>query len=205
MSGLPFLLRAGQPCASTGAHKLHSTMVPQTWVDGRAGATVPCKLSTKSSRLQKRLVELCAAKEIPIIADEVYQDNIWSAGKTFTSFRKVALDHFAQLKPVVRVSNTACGKVLCVREIHNAESSQKLHRQAYAGVLAAFDLQGLPGRVWPQGWLHERPPLPRRAAPAAREADEHLAVLQHARPGALLTPQHVIMHVSRAWTAPCMR
>jgi aspartate/methionine/tyrosine aminotransferase len=52
--------------------------------------------------VQKTLMELCATKEIPIIADEVYQDNVWAEDKKFTSFRKVVLDHFAHLSPIVR-------------------------------------------------------------------------------------------------------
>jgi hypothetical protein len=43
-------------------------------------------------QLQVELLKLCASAGIPIIADEVYQDNIWDDRKSFTSFRKVALD-----------------------------------------------------------------------------------------------------------------
>jgi aspartate/methionine/tyrosine aminotransferase len=42
--------------------------------------------------VQAELLQLCVSKGVPIIADEVYQENIWQEGKSFTSFRKVALD-----------------------------------------------------------------------------------------------------------------
>lgn len=42
--------------------------------------------------MQSELLELCVAKGIPIMADEVYQENVWQECKSFTSFRKVALD-----------------------------------------------------------------------------------------------------------------
>ena len=43
--------------------------------------------------LQKALLDLCVSYGIPIMADEVYQENVWAANKSFTSFRKVALDN----------------------------------------------------------------------------------------------------------------
>eukprot|EP00892_Ulva_mutabilis_P012757 jgi/Ulvmu1/9854/UM057_0008.1 len=50
---------------------------------------------------QVRLVQVCAAAGVPIIADEVYQENVWAEGKKFTSFRKVALDNPQPAPPVV--------------------------------------------------------------------------------------------------------
>ena len=32
---------------------------------------------------------------------QVYQDNVWASDKTFTSFRKIALDDFQHLKPIL--------------------------------------------------------------------------------------------------------
>ena len=37
-------------------------------------------------------IEFCEENEIVLIADEVYQENIWDEKKKFTSFRKVVDD-----------------------------------------------------------------------------------------------------------------
>eukprot|EP00892_Ulva_mutabilis_P011217 jgi/Ulvmu1/8468/UM043_0048.1 len=55
---------------------------------------------------QVQLVEVCAKAGVPIIADEVYQHNVWADGKTFTSFRKVALDNPQPTAPVVLSLNS---------------------------------------------------------------------------------------------------
>ena len=39
---------------------------------------------------QADIVRLCADEQLVLLADEVYQDNVYAAGKSFTSFRKVA-------------------------------------------------------------------------------------------------------------------
>lgn len=52
--------------------------------------------------VQVQLVEVCAAAGVPIIADEVYQQNVWADDKAFVSFRKVALDHPQPAGTVVR-------------------------------------------------------------------------------------------------------
>jgi alanine transaminase len=41
---------------------------------------------------QEDVLRLCAAQGIVLLADEVYQDNVYAAGKSFTSFRKVAAE-----------------------------------------------------------------------------------------------------------------
>ena len=41
-------------------------------------------------RNQEEVVRLCAAQGLLLIADEVYQDNVYAAGKSFASFRSVA-------------------------------------------------------------------------------------------------------------------
>lgn len=51
--------------------------------------------------MQKRIVALCGSMEVPIIADEVYQDNVWASDKTFTSFRKIVKDDFPHLCPIL--------------------------------------------------------------------------------------------------------
>jgi aspartate/methionine/tyrosine aminotransferase len=38
------------------------------------------------------IVNLCREEQICLMADEVYQENIWKEGAKFTSFRKVAFD-----------------------------------------------------------------------------------------------------------------
>lgn len=40
----------------------------------------------------REIVSFCAEEGICLMADEVYQENIWKQGSKFTSFRKVALD-----------------------------------------------------------------------------------------------------------------
>jgi alanine transaminase len=39
---------------------------------------------------QEQVVRLCAREGIVLLADEVYQDNVYAPGKSFTSFKKVA-------------------------------------------------------------------------------------------------------------------
>ena len=41
---------------------------------------------------QEQVVRLCAAEGIVLLADEVYQDNVYAEGKSFTSFKKVVSD-----------------------------------------------------------------------------------------------------------------
>lgn len=36
------------------------------------------------------LLQVCAKHKIALLADEVYQDNVWAEGAKFTSFRKAA-------------------------------------------------------------------------------------------------------------------
>lgn len=40
----------------------------------------------------QQIIEFCISHKLVLMADEVYQENIWSSKKTFHSFRKVALD-----------------------------------------------------------------------------------------------------------------
>ena len=56
----------------------------------------------RGSGVQVQLVEVCSAAGVPIIADEVYQQNVWADDKAFVSFRKVALDHPQPAGTVVR-------------------------------------------------------------------------------------------------------
>ena len=49
------------------------------------------------SAVQVELLKLCAGEGIPIVADEVYQENVWAAGKSFTSFRKVRCALYSRL------------------------------------------------------------------------------------------------------------
>ena len=37
-----------------------------------------------------QIVALCERERIVLLADEVYQENVWAAGKTFISFKKVS-------------------------------------------------------------------------------------------------------------------
>ena len=41
---------------------------------------------------QDQVVRLCAGEGIVLLADEVYQDNVYAEGKSFTSFKKVACE-----------------------------------------------------------------------------------------------------------------
>ena len=43
-----------------------------------------------SRRDQEDVLRLCAAEQIVLLADEVYQDHVYAEGREFTSFRKVA-------------------------------------------------------------------------------------------------------------------
>merc|ERR1719316_2442179 len=44
------------------------------------------------------VVKLCAKNKIVLMADEVYQDNVYAPGKEFVSFRKVVLESNAQVQ-----------------------------------------------------------------------------------------------------------
>lgn len=41
---------------------------------------------------QQEIVKFCAEEGLLLVADEVYQENVYAAGKTFTSFKKVVRD-----------------------------------------------------------------------------------------------------------------
>eukprot|EP00271_Cylindrocystis_brebissonii_P005272 TRINITY_DN17230_c0_g1_i1.p1 TRINITY_DN17230_c0_g1~~TRINITY_DN17230_c0_g1_i1.p1 ORF type:complete len:580 (-),score=110.14 TRINITY_DN17230_c0_g1_i1:517-2256(-) len=41
---------------------------------------------------QQEIVKFCAEKNLALLADEVYQENVYAEGKSFTSFKKVARD-----------------------------------------------------------------------------------------------------------------
>lgn len=41
---------------------------------------------------QRDVVSFCVDNNLMLMADEVYQENVWAAGKSFTSFKKVAGD-----------------------------------------------------------------------------------------------------------------
>lgn len=45
-----------------------------------------------SEENMREVINLCVEKQICLMADEVYQENIWRPGAKFTSFRKVAYD-----------------------------------------------------------------------------------------------------------------
>lgn len=45
---------------------------------------------------QVDLLRLCRDERVPILADEVYQENIWASDKSFTSFKKAAWDNGMQ-------------------------------------------------------------------------------------------------------------
>ena len=41
---------------------------------------------------QQEIVKFCAEEGLLLVADEVYQENVYAAGKKFTSFKKVVRD-----------------------------------------------------------------------------------------------------------------
>ena len=45
-----------------------------------------------TSRTKGRLVAFCEAENLLLVADEVYQENVYAEGKSFTSFKKVMRD-----------------------------------------------------------------------------------------------------------------
>ena len=53
----------------------------------------PTALPTASpSRTKKEVVAFCEAENLLLVADEVYQENVYAEGKSFTSFKKVMRD-----------------------------------------------------------------------------------------------------------------
>jgi len=56
-----------------------------------------------SEENMKEIVSFCVQEGLVLLADEVYQENIWAAGKKFLSFRKVACDMGYTGEPVTKV------------------------------------------------------------------------------------------------------
>eukprot|EP01025_Chloroclados_australasicus_P052472 TRINITY_DN6119_c0_g1_i6.p2 TRINITY_DN6119_c0_g1~~TRINITY_DN6119_c0_g1_i6.p2 ORF type:complete len:558 (+),score=64.47 TRINITY_DN6119_c0_g1_i6:242-1915(+) len=57
---------------------------------------------------QLAIIKMCAEHNVPIIADEVYQDNIWDEDSSFTAFRKVAHEAGIML-PIFSLHSTSKG------------------------------------------------------------------------------------------------
>ena len=57
---------------------------------------------------QKEVVAFCEAENLLLVADEVYQENVYAAGKSFTSFKKVMRDMGADV-PLVSLQSTSKG------------------------------------------------------------------------------------------------
>jgi alanine transaminase len=61
---------------------------------------------------QEDVLRLCAAEGIVLLADEVYQDNVYAAGKEFTSFKKVAAElNLLDAVPLVSFNSISKGAV----------------------------------------------------------------------------------------------
>mmetsp|Transcript_11295 Transcript_11295/g.29411 ORF Transcript_11295/g.29411 Transcript_11295/m.29411 type:complete len:525 (+) Transcript_11295:40-1614(+) len=59
---------------------------------------------------QVDIIKLCAEEDLVLIADEVYQENVYAASKKFTSFKKVATDlGLAYRFPIVSLHSTSKG------------------------------------------------------------------------------------------------
>jgi len=57
---------------------------------------------------QRDIVDFCAREGLLLVADEVYQENVYAAGKSFTSFKKVMRDMGADV-PLVSLQSTSKG------------------------------------------------------------------------------------------------
>ena len=57
---------------------------------------------------QREIVELCEREGLLLVADEVYQENVYAAGKSFTSFKKVVRDLGKDI-PLVSLQSTSKG------------------------------------------------------------------------------------------------
>jgi len=59
---------------------------------------------------QKEIVQFCKEENILLLADEVYQENVYAEGKSFTSFKKVARDMgIGEDFPIVSMQSTSKG------------------------------------------------------------------------------------------------
>lgn len=67
-------------------------------------------LSEEDMRL---IVKFCIDESICLMADEVYQENIWDRNKKFVSFRKVAYDMDAFSNGLQLISFHSISKVVC--------------------------------------------------------------------------------------------
>jgi alanine transaminase len=57
---------------------------------------------------QKEIVQFCKDEDVLLIADEVYQENVYAEGKSFTSFKKVVRDMGLDI-PLVSMQSTSKG------------------------------------------------------------------------------------------------
>ena len=57
---------------------------------------------------QKEIVQFCKDEGILLVADEVYQENVYAEGKSFTSFKKVVRDLGVDI-PIVSLNSTSKG------------------------------------------------------------------------------------------------
>lgn len=66
--------------------------------------------SVLSEDNQKEIVKFCVRESLVLLADEVYQDNIYIAGKTFHSFKRVAVELGKEAEQLVLVSMHSISK-----------------------------------------------------------------------------------------------
>eukprot|EP00929_Paragymnodinium_shiwhaense_P111283 TRINITY_DN7907_c0_g1_i1.p1 TRINITY_DN7907_c0_g1~~TRINITY_DN7907_c0_g1_i1.p1 ORF type:complete len:523 (-),score=164.56 TRINITY_DN7907_c0_g1_i1:423-1991(-) len=100
--------------------------------------------------LMKQIVELCMKERLVLMADEVYQENVYAQGKKFTSFKKVVMDMGAAAKDVELVSFHSaskgflgeCGVRGGYMELHNIDKDFKAQLLKLASITLCSNTVG---------------------------------------------------------------
>eukprot|EP00931_Biecheleriopsis_adriatica_P077536 TRINITY_DN51089_c0_g1_i1.p1 TRINITY_DN51089_c0_g1~~TRINITY_DN51089_c0_g1_i1.p1 ORF type:complete len:508 (-),score=128.09 TRINITY_DN51089_c0_g1_i1:51-1574(-) len=98
----------------------------------------------------KKLVEFCRDEKLVLMADEVYQENVYAAGKKFISFKKVVMDMGEAAKDVELVSFHSASKGFLgecgIRggyfELHNIDKDVKAQLYKLASITLCSNTHG---------------------------------------------------------------
>eukprot|EP00401_Gymnodinium_catenatum_P016675 CAMPEP_0117606498 /NCGR_PEP_ID=MMETSP0784-20121206/79743_1 /TAXON_ID=39447 /ORGANISM="" /LENGTH=513 /DNA_ID=CAMNT_0005409581 /DNA_START=76 /DNA_END=1618 /DNA_ORIENTATION=+ len=96
----------------------------------------------------KRIIEFCMREKLVLLADEVYQENVYAVGKQFNSFKKVAVDMDASTLELVSFHSASkgfigeCGIRGGYLELHNIDAGVKAQVYKLASITLCSNTHG---------------------------------------------------------------
>jgi len=98
----------------------------------------------------KEIVDLCAKEQLVVMADEVYQDNIWDDNRSFHSFKKVMCDmgeaasglQLASFHSISKGFTGECGMRGGYMEVANFDEEVKEQMYKYQSICLCSNLMG---------------------------------------------------------------